>query len=287
MAQSMTGSTALTRLKLKGFTDAATNLKFPANLGTKHAQYYVLFKIYKTSQQTMPKINFVAGTGNDKGTVLERPFIKKPEFVALYMPATLTNVQNSTYQSAELGIVGAAAKAVTGPSGGDMNASKLAATGSELLTTGLKSASPTGKSLADIKQISEGVVVNNRTELIFDNIDRRSFTFDFKMIPRSEEEAQTIKNIVKTFRTNMAPAFSSATDTGKTMIVPSGFEIEFKPNKNTYLPKIGMSVCTSCTVTYGGARPQFFHDGSPVETSMTLQFQELEMITRGRILAGF
>jgi hypothetical protein len=71
------------------------------------------------------------------------------------------------------------------------------------------------------------------------------------------------------------------------MIVPSTFLIEFKPNDGDYLPKIGRSVCTSCNVTYGGDRPQFYEGGSPVGTSMTLTFQELEMVTSTRVESGY
>ncbi len=279
-------SQALKRLTQRGRTDAS--IQFPSDLGTDKSKYYVLFKILKTAPTTTPKINFVAGTGNSKNTYLSRPFVKDPEFIALYMPASISNIQNASYQSAELGLLASVMKATSGGSGLDgLDFSSLAAAGSEALVQGLKSGSAEAKSLADIGQISSGKVVNNRTELIFDNIDRRSFTFDFKMIPKSESEALEIKKIVKKFRSNMAPNFDGVSDSGKTMIVPSTFEIEFKPNQGNYLPRIGPSVCTSCSVTYGGARPQFYSGGSPVETSMTVTFQELEMITGTRIESGF
>ena len=37
--------------------------------------------------------------------------------------------------------------------------------------------------------IARGKVTNNRTEMKFEGIDRRSFSFDFKMIPKSEKES--------------------------------------------------------------------------------------------------
>ena len=65
---------------------------------------------------------------------------------------------------------------------------------------------------------------------------------------------------------------------------------------NNFLNRISTSVLTSCNVTYGGERVQFFRptttwdglDGAPpVETNIELSFQEIEIITRERIGVGF
>ena len=51
-------------------------------------------------------------------------------------------------------------------------------------------------------------------------------------------------------------------------------------------------MCTNVTVAYGGDRYKTFDgvdgDGAPpVDTSITLNFQELEIITRERVYEGF
>jgi hypothetical protein len=43
----------------------------------------------------------------------------------------------------------------------------------------------------------------------------------------------------------------------------------------------------SVDVKYGGERPQFYHDNRPTETELTLQFKELEIMTKDKIKAGF
>ena len=63
--------------------------------------------------------------------------------------------------------------------------------------------------------------------------------------------------------------------------------------ENSYLNKISTSVLTGCEITYGGERTTFFRphsDGNgapPVQTSISLTFKELEIITRERIGAGY
>ena len=280
-------SSALDRLKTRGSTEAS--LKFPSNLGSNDSKYYILFKIFKTGSSNDLKMSFSPGAGDSKGSYIARPFSESPDdYIALYMPASITNVQNASYQSAELGILASVLKATEGGASIDgVDMANIITSATELGIQALKSGSSEQRSAANVAQISQGKVVNTRTELIFDNIDRRTFTFDFKMIPRTATEAESIRAIVKKFRSNMSPNFDSTSGSNRTMIVPSTFEIEFKPNVGEYLPKIGRSVCTSCNVTYGGARPQFYEGGSPVETSMTLTFQELEMITSTRVNNGF
>ena len=63
--------------------------------------------------------------------------------------------------------------------------------------------------------------------------------------------------------------------------------------ENRFLNKISTCVCTQANITYGGERTTFFRptsDGQgapPVQTSITLNFRELEIITRERIGAGY
>jgi hypothetical protein len=81
------------------------------------------------------------------------------------------------------------------------------------------------------------------------------------------------------------PEIEGSDLTGRTMITPSTFDIEYFPN--THLHKISTSVLQSVQVNYGGDRPQFFDDDHPVETQLSLGFKELEIITKERIAKGF
>ena len=87
------------------------------------------------------------------------------------------------------------------------------------------------------------------------------------------------------FRYHSMPEIEGSELTGRTMITPSTFDIEYFPN--AHLHKISTSVLEGVDVQYGGERPQFFEDDHPVETQLTLNFKELEIITKERITAGF
>jgi hypothetical protein len=130
-------------------------------------------------------------------------------------------------------------------------------------------------------------------ELAFKGINKRSFQYTFKMIPRSAREAEEIKKIVHAFKFNMLPEFEGGDLQGRSFIVPNTFDIEYmyNGNRNQFLHKISTCVLESMNVTYGGDRYKTYTATSegapPVETSISLNFKEMEMITRERVEDGF
>tara|TARA_Y100000287_G_scaffold128776_1_gene104183 strand:- start:228 stop:623 length:396 start_codon:yes stop_codon:yes gene_type:complete len=130
-------------------------------------------------------------------------------------------------------------------------------------------------------------------EVVFEGLERRSFSFTFKLMPKSKDEAVNVDNIVRTFRFYSAPSFDGAPGTSRTFIVPATFDIEYfyQGGRNNFLNRISTCVLESCNVTFGGERVQFFKPlgkgAPPVETSIELQFRELELITREKINEGF
>ena len=61
----------------------------------------------------------------------------------------------------------------------------------------------------------------------------------------------------------------------------------FKNGENTYFDKISTCVLKNMNVDYGGDIFSSFDDGIPVEINLTLQFQELELLTKERIAQGY
>jgi len=80
--------------------------------------------------------------------------------------------------------------------------------------------------------------------------------------------------------------------------VPNEFNIEYyyKGTENNFLNKIGNCYLTDCDITYGGDRYSAFPTGktkdgepgaSPTEIHMTLNFQEMDIITHEDVALGF
>jgi len=77
------------------------------------------------------------------------------------------------------------------------------------------------------------------------------------------------------------------------MNYPSTFEIKYmyQNAENNYLNKVSECYLRSMDVDYGGGRYKTFRGNDvgapPLETTITLNFGEIELITRERAVEGF
>lgn len=142
-------------------------------------------------------------------------------------------------------------------------------------------------------EMKEGVVLSDRLELAFKNIEKRSFSYSFKMTPKNKTESDMIRRIIFAFKSNMLPEFVGGNRSGRRMVVPNTFDIQYMycGKSNHYLHHISTCVLEGMDVSYGGDRYKTFDaqsDGAPpVETSISLTFKEIELITRERVHEGY
>lgn len=135
--------------------------------------------------------------------------------------------------------------------------------------------------------------VNAKTDMLFDNVERRNFTFEFQFAPRDEAEAREVANIIHVFRLFSAPEVVENT-LDLLYLYPAEFDIEFGMRKdgeeieNTNIIKVSSCVLKNVFVNYTpGGSFQTLANGEPVMTVMTLAFAELETLHRDRIAKGF
>ena len=232
-------------------------------------------------------------------SVKRAPTKRLASSICLYMPATVGVNQSADYSEPDIGGLGKMLAAFSDEfaKSGSFSDSFGAIKGDIATSVGEKAKGaldllmPGAKALAEI---THGRVFSNRMEMVFKGVPRRTFSFQFTMMPKSEAEAKSIREICQMFRFYMAPSFEGEVNTSRTFIVPATFDIEYRligGGENNFLNKISTSVLTSCEITYGGERTTFFRptDGGapPVQTNITLNFKELEIITRERIGAGY
>ena len=297
------------------------HISYPEDLGSVDQGHFIVFHIneqananVKFSQgRNLKKASKYSGNEFDDFHQPEKTSISVPKAatkrleasIAMYMPATVNVSQASQYGEVEIGVLAtAAANAVKqGRSEGFFNKEFAKKAFDEAKSAGGDFAEMSLRKAADLiapgadaaVTLATGKVTNNRLEMVFQGISRRTFSYSFKMMPKSEAEASTVDEIARMFRFYMAPSFDGDIGSSRTMIVPSTFDITYmNMNKeNGFLNKISTCVLESCNVTYGGERVQFFRphsDGSgapPVETQIDLQFKELEIITREKLALGY
>jgi len=231
------------------------------------------------------------------------PTTKLNTAIVMYMPASVTTGYSAQYTDTEIGFVSRGAiNAYEKFSQGKMKAGldeignldqdlAKALTSMMLNTAG---ALPGLQGLKAAAEMRSGVVMSDRMELAFQGIDKRSFQYEFKMSPKSEDEAKEIRDIINAFKFNMLPEYEGSDQHGRALIVPNTFEIEYHYNgaQNNFLHKISTCVLESMNVSYGGDKYKTHAgidgDGAPpINTTLTLVFKELELITREAALKGF
>jgi hypothetical protein len=128
---------------------------------------------------------------------------------------------------------------------------------------------------------------NPSKEQIFKGVDFRRFTFEYQFAPRNEKEAAAVLNIIYQFKYHMHPEFKDSSNF--IYVYPSEFDIEYwvGTEQNRNLNKVSSCVLTEMNVNYSpNGVYNTFPDGTPAQISMTLNFVELEALTKERIEAG-
>ena len=222
--------------------------------------------------------------------------------IAMYMPASVQVSYKTDYQDTPMGAVteqalGAYNAATQGDlKGFTQNVTSMDTGAVELMQQALLGTAGSLPGMAGAKEAFEmktGVIISDRLELAFKGVGKRNFTYDFKMIPRNKAEADEIRKIVFAFKANMLPEFEGGNRAGRRLVVPNTFDIQYMyvGKTNDYLHKISTCVLQDMSVSYGGERYKTFDANDvgapPVETSMSLNFQEMELITRERVFEGF
>jgi hypothetical protein len=135
---------------------------------------------------------------------------------------------------------------------------------------------------------SQGIAFNPNLQLLFDGINFRDYQMAFTFTPYSKQEADTVAKIIEMFKKHSAPRLNSGGG-GMFFIPPSIFEPKFyfEGRENRKINRIAKSVITSVDVNYAPNGFSTYADGAPVQTQLTIQFKEIELITRELIENGY
>ncbi len=232
---------------------------------------------------------------------------QKQKTIALYMPPTVDVQYQVKYQDEEIGSLAMAGNEVIQGfmRGTDVLSSlqgmisdKVASIGGEALQAFVETTAETfaGGARA-LFELNRGTVITPRMELMFDGVGRRSFTFTFSFIPKNQDESRTVENIIFQFKKFMMPEYSDP-NTRREMNIPATFEIDYyyRNTRNDFINRISTCFLKTMDVKYGGDRyttyPATFTEGGkyglpPQKSTMTLNFEELELLSRDHIEEGY
>jgi hypothetical protein len=234
---------------------------------------------------------------------VQRPAtVRMDTAITLYMPPSVKVSYNANYIDTEIGAaaaIGAQAyqDIVGGKSLGSTVNKALTTLGPELGDGMIRKALgaidmiPGLEGAMEAVEMQRGFIKTPRMELAFKGIPKRSFQYDFKMMPKSAAETEEIQKIIKGFKLNMLPEMVSGMANRLTM--PNTFDISYMYNgsDNQYLHKISTCVLETMDVVYGGDRYKTYEANAkgapPVEVQITLNFKEMDLITREMANQGY
>ena len=121
-----------------------------------------------------------------------------------------------------------------------------------------------------------GMVINPNLELLFNGPNLRSFNFNFKLTPRSEPETQRCKDIIRSFKRNMAVQRSSS---DLFLTSPRVFILEYifkEDTKHPFLNKFKPCALTNFQVNYTPDNSYAtFNNGSMTQYNLDMSFTEI------------
>jgi hypothetical protein len=226
--------------------------------------------------------------------------------VALYLPPNVQDNTSAGYNDASTGIAGLVA-AGGGKFLDAMRRNDYQAAASQLIG-GVKAISEealirSSAGIIDLVTGGEGdtlglankifgQAMNPYMEVIFDSMAMRNFTYNFTFAPKNAQERDDVQDIIKLFRFHMAPELKGSQH--RFLTLPSTFDIHYMyqhskdyASENNFYSKIATCVLKDCSVDYTPGAVKSFQDGSPTQITMSLGFQETELLTKQSINAGY
>ena len=146
--------------------------------------------------------------------------------------------------------------------------------------SGITAAAAIGSDINSLLSRTQGMILNPNLELLFQGPTLRPFSFQFKLSPRSANEAKEIVKIIRFFKQGMAPIREKSRLFLRT---PNTFKIKYvqlgSDSESPFMNKFKECALLSCNVQYtpeGNYAP--YEDGAMSSYVMSLQFKELEPV---------
>lgn len=295
---------------------AQTNLQYPRDLQSSSRGHYVTFEIrdinpigYQTdSTYTLgtsalkasgitDTIEFAtnainslqsAVTGQTKtasaSTLTPQSYTPRGT-ISLYIPETMNFTYQSTYDTVSATAVGAGVASSVLKGITQMIPESKSVIGKAITSTA------SGLPIGDIAKLGlqkgAGLALNPKLQLLYEGLGFREYQMAFTFTPYSQQEAQAVTRIINTFKQYAAPRLVKGSG-GMFFIPPAVFQPTFFFNGkvNNNVNQVTESVIKNIDVNYGPNGWSTFNDGTPVQTTLTIQLQETQILDRDTLVKG-
>lgn len=143
-----------------------------------------------------------------------------------------------------------------------------------------------GVSANGLLAMSRGEIYNPNVELLYQGPKLRSYNLQFQFVPKDPAEAKAVNDIILEFKKWSAPSLKDK----NMMTVPHIWQITYNSfsGQNKNMNAFKKAACTNVAVqnNQGMNMHMSFEDGMPILTTLSLNFQEVDIITREDHLDG-
>jgi len=129
-----------------------------------------------------------------------------------------------------------------------------------------------------------GIVPNSNIELLFNSPTLRDFSFQYRLSPRSKDEAEKVNQIIRFFKQGMAAKKLDGRGGAQSYFLgtPNVFKLRYRTEGNKQISgvnKIKVCALTGFSVNYAAdGNWAAYDEGQPVSSIINMSFKELEPI---------
>lgn len=238
-------------------------------------------------------------------SIYEQPFYESKMKISLPIPENLVEQIGLQYNKEELGsVAGSVMEALSsGPNVSTVNRGATVASGvgvsaaqalaAGTITSGLSrlgvantAAAGAGASVtsqaANVLSALTGITTNPFQTVLFKAPHFRTHRFSWRLVPKSYDESERLREIIETFRFHSLPGISAAG--GVFFSYPEILEVNFRPS-DKFLYKFKPCVVESISINYAPNNPSFNRSSlAPTAVQFSINLQEIEIWTKADYL---
>jgi len=144
------------------------------------------------------------------------------------------------------------------------------------ITDALKGLAGAGAlNVAGVAQATAGLVKNPHTALLFNNVQLRTFTFQWRLSPRSEAQSRNLNSIINMLKRAMHPSFVGG---GFALEYPNLFTVEFNNDKEGIVT-VDYAFLQDFQINPTPSGQVYYRNGYPSIVEMSMTFKETRIKT--------
>jgi hypothetical protein len=291
------------RDKLKGSILFQPYQQIPPSIDTSKAEVQNSTDVANDAGGNIKKLTTILSTSK----ITAGQEVPLGESCVLYLPPSIAVQDGVNLENIDLGVFGAglsnALSAGTAPAEALMRSGQNSITS---LTDAFKGNLTTDAARAAASRLASGfggatagavssalaTTPNPNTRVIFKSVNLREFSFDFKLMPKSIEEAQEIEDIINFFRRNLYPKTINLQGSNPPIPIaykfPNKFDISIKYGERNLSKNIKFErmYMRTFSANYNPTQQTFYNGGYFQEVQMTVNFVESRTLTYDDVAAG-